>query len=263
MVPDACHFQSRPRWQAAGCLKNLSVHYSCNGDFTRYRVGGRCIRYTKFAYRLAVTSAQKQGRFGPLKPAIFAAHALLLVGTRILRPQIIRRIATGMSAGLSAVSPAAIRQFDRVKFRAASGQRPGDFRELDRNLAGNGHAISSRKLTTDLPRSRTFQIHFTGTDFPCPRLFHVPTVNQPCPDLEPSGKCPRCGFGISSVMSRQRLRHFPRESLIASLTPGEASIVKVEVAGCNGETTLTTRSEPHNRRAIHAEPEAYLARMHG
>jgi hypothetical protein len=62
-------------------------------------------------------------------------------------------------------------------------------------------------------------------------------------------------------MSRQRLRHFPRESLIACLTSGEASIVKVEVAGHNGETTLTTRSEPYNRRAIHAEPKAYPARM--
>jgi hypothetical protein len=62
-------------------------------------------------------------------------------------------------------------------------------------------------------------------------------------------------------MSRQRLRHFPRESLIASLTPGEASIVKVEVAGRNGETTLTTRNEPDNRRAVHAEPEVNPARM--
>jgi hypothetical protein len=52
-----------------------------------------------------------------------------------------------------------------------------------------------------------------------------------------------------------RPRHFPRESLIARLSSGEASIVKVEVEGQQGETTLTTRSEPHNRRAIHAEPE--------
>jgi hypothetical protein len=59
----------------------------------------------------------------------------------------------------------------------------------------------------------------------------------------------------------QWLRHIPRESLIACLTSGGASIVKVEVAGYSGETTLTTRSEPHNRRAIHAEPKAYLARM--
>ena len=59
----------------------------------------------------------------------------------------------------------------------------------------------------------------------------------------------------------QRLRHFPRESLIARLSSGEASIVKVEVAGHQGETTLTTRSEPHNRRAIHAEPEVNPARM--
>ena len=58
-----------------------------------------------------------------------------------------------------------------------------------------------------------------------------------------------------------RLRHFPRESLIARRSSGEASIVKVEVAGHYGETTLTTRSEPHNRRAIHAEPEVNLARM--
>ena len=62
-------------------------------------------------------------------------------------------------------------------------------------------------------------------------------------------------------MSRQRLRHFPRESLIARLSSGEASIVKVEVEGQQGETTLTTRSEPHNRRAIHAEPVVNPARM--
>jgi hypothetical protein len=41
------------------------------------------------------------------------------------------------------------------------------------------------------------------------------------------------------------------------------SIVKVKVAGRYGETTLTTRSEPPNRRAIHAKPKAYLARMRG
>jgi hypothetical protein len=68
-------------------------------------------------------------------------------------------------------------------------------------------------------------------------------------------------FRIFRVMSRQRLRHFPRESLIACLTSGEASIVKVELAGGRASLTLTTRSEPHNRRAIHAEPKAYLARM--
>ena len=68
-------------------------------------------------------------------------------------------------------------------------------------------------------------------------------------------------FCIFRVMPSQRLRHFTRESLIACLNSGEASIVKVEVAGRYGETTLTTRSEPHNRRAIHAEPKAYLARM--
>jgi hypothetical protein len=68
-------------------------------------------------------------------------------------------------------------------------------------------------------------------------------------------------LAFSRVLSRQRLRHFPRESLIARLSPGEASIVKVEVAGHYGETTLTTHSKPHNRRAIHAEPKAYLARM--
>jgi hypothetical protein len=39
-----------------------------------------------------------------------------------------------------------------------------------------------------------------------------------------------CNF---RVISSQRLRHFPRESLIACLTSGEASIVKVEVAVVN------------------------------
>jgi len=34
---------------------------------------------------------------------------------------------------------------------------------------------------------------------------------------------------------------------------GEASIVKVEVEGQQGETTLTTRSEPYNETAIHVE----------
>ena len=63
------------------------------------------------------------------------------------------------------------------------------------------------------------------------------------------------------MSSAIRLRHFPRESLIARLTSSDASIVKVEVEGQQGETTLTTRSEPHNRRAIHAEQEVNLARM--
>ena len=58
-----------------------------------------------------------------------------------------------------------------------------------------------------------------------------------------------------------RLRHFPRESLIARLSSGEASIVKVELAGGRASLTLTTRSEPHNRRVIHAEPEVNPARM--
>ena len=89
----------------------------------------------------------------------------------------------------------------------------------------------------------------------------VLAVGRPCPDTWLAGKCPRYDLAISRMMSCQRLRHFPRESLIASLTPGEASIVKVEVAGHSGETTLTTRSEPYNRRATHAEPKAYLARM--
>ena len=50
-----------------------------------------------------------------------------------------------------------------------------------------------------------------------------------------------------------RLRHSPRESLIDRLSSGEASIVKVEVEGQQGETTLTTRSEPYHETAIHAE----------
>lgn len=62
-------------------------------------------------------------------------------------------------------------------------------------------------------------------------------------------------------MSSQRLRHFPRESLVARLPSGEARLVKVEVEGQQGETTLTTRSEPHNGRAIHAEPDVNPARM--
>jgi len=65
--------------------------------------------------------------------------------------------------------------------------------------------------------------------------------------------------GLSSVFGQDvpvnRLRHFPRESLIARLYSGEASIVKVELAGGRASLTLTTRSEPYNRRAIHAEPE--------
>lgn len=51
------------------------------------------------------------------------------------------------------------------------------------------------------------------------------------------------------------LRHSQRESLTARLSFGEASIVKVELAGLRASLTLTTRSEPYNRRAIHAEPE--------
>jgi hypothetical protein len=58
-----------------------------------------------------------------------------------------------------------------------------------------------------------------------------------------------------------RLRHFQRESLIARPSSGEASIVKVELSGQWASLTLMTRSEPQNRRAIHAEPEVKPARM--
>jgi hypothetical protein len=58
-----------------------------------------------------------------------------------------------------------------------------------------------------------------------------------------------------------RLRHFPRESLIARLFSGEASIVKVELAGQRGSLTLTTRSEPYNRGVIHAELGVNSERM--
>jgi hypothetical protein len=65
--------------------------------------------------------------------------------------------------------------------------------------------------------------------------------------------------GLSCVFGQDvpatRLRHFPRESLMARLSSGEASFVKVELAGGRASLTLTTRSEPHNRRAIHAKPE--------
>src|ERR1035438_9581879 len=68
---------------------------------------------------------------------------------------------------------------------------------------------------------------------------------------------PQCyaGRGMSAMRPATRLRHFPRESLIAICFFGGVSIVKVEIEGQQGEATLTTRSEPHNRRAIHAEPE--------
>ena len=62
-------------------------------------------------------------------------------------------------------------------------------------------------------------------------------------------------------MSRQRLRQFPRESLIARPSSVEASIVKVELADARASLTLTTRIEPHNRRAIHAEPEVNPTRV--
>ena len=58
-----------------------------------------------------------------------------------------------------------------------------------------------------------------------------------------------------------RLRYFPRESLIACPFLGGASIVKVELAGQRGSLTLTTRSEPHNRKAILAESDVNQARM--
>jgi hypothetical protein len=57
---------------------------------------------------------------------------------------------------------------------------------------------------------------------------------------------PRCctSRGMSAMRPATRLRHFPREFLIARHSSGEASIVKVELAGQRGSLTLTTRSEP-------------------
>jgi hypothetical protein len=84
-----------------------------------------------------------------------------------------------------------------------------------------------------------------STAFPCRIRVHNLSVSCPRPR---SRRFP-CDFPAT------RLRHFPRESLIARLSSGEASIVKVELAGGRASLTLTTRSEPHNRRAIHSEPE--------
>ena len=61
-------------------------------------------------------------------------------------------------------------------------------------------------------------------------------------------------FRIFRVMSRQRLRHFPRESLIASLSSGEASIVIGGTRGRQGESYLddaqrATQSQGDSRGA--------------
>lgn len=71
-------------------------------------------------------------------------------------------------------------------------------------------------------------------------------------------------FGFDRALFRRVMRHefvhldtkrsvarLPREALIA-VSLAQQSVVKVEVEGRQGETTLTTRSEPYNRTAIHA-----------
>jgi hypothetical protein len=60
------------------------------------------------------------------------------------------------------------------------------------------------------------------------------------------------GYGSLAFTFSPATVTLPRETIIATGF-GEASIVKVEVEGQQGETTLTTRSEPYNQTAIHAE----------
>ena len=161
-------------------------------------------------------------------------HALLLVKTRFLRP----RNSRGESAICPAKWPRRCPQPRSVRVRSGAASSP-----------------------CPRPRPQTVRGQSMSVPVPAAANVRVLAVGRPCLNTWLAGNCPCCGFVISRVMSRQRLRHFPRECLIARLTSGEASIVKVEVAGHYGETTLTTRSEPHNRRAIHAEPEVNPARM--
>jgi len=88
----------------------------------------------------------------------------------------------------------------------------------------------------------------------CPHLRPQFVRRSPGFSIEPTVSRCCTGRGVSAMRPATRLRHFPRESLIARLSSGEVSIVKVELTGQRGSLTLTTRSEPHNRRAIHAEP---------
>ena len=50
-VRRGCQCPACPRWQAARCLKNLSVHHSCNGDFTRSTAGAD-VSHTSFQLRV-------------------------------------------------------------------------------------------------------------------------------------------------------------------------------------------------------------------
>jgi hypothetical protein len=72
----------------------------------------------------------------------------------------------------------------------------------------------------------------------CPWAVHVRDRGRPCPDTWTGRKMSASRFRIFRVMTRQRLRHFPRESLIACLTPGEASIVTGGTRGRQGESYL-------------------------
>jgi hypothetical protein len=122
----------------------------------------------------------------------------------------------------------------------------------NRNLSGRMAAPVSAATVSPCPVRGRVQSLPAGisTAFPCRICVHNLPVGSP----RPRSRHFPCDFPAT------RLRHFPRESLIASLSSGEASIVKVELAGGRASLTLTTRSEPHNRRAIHAEPEANPAR---
>jgi len=93
---------------------------------------------------------------------------------------------------------------------------------------------------------------------PCPFRGVTATASAACPcSVRANGRVHRLSLDTSRPRSRRepivsqylnwpgnvrnaattRLRHFPRESLIACLSSGEASIVKVEVAGHMGKTT--------------------------
>ena len=102
---------------------------------------------------------------------LFRTHALLLVGTRILRPPIFRRISSGNANGF----PATIRRdFHRITGDVAADYPAFYPLKLPDNLratAGNFPATSTYFHVTNFPR--TFHILSTVTIYPPARFYHV------------------------------------------------------------------------------------------
>jgi hypothetical protein len=144
---------------------------------------------------------------------------------------------------MDAVNPQSVRPNGRADVRShgQSVSDPGPYPVRDRTCPlPVRDRIRVRKLSVGSPCPRPWPRR------ECPRSGRRPSVNQPCPDTWTGRKMSASRFRISRVLSRQRLRHFPRESLIARLSPGDGVSPVVASMYCSPHQRL--------RSTLHSPP---------